>query len=62
MIYGIDVLQARYLGSPRGLSCGEMHEKQKALQKSIDLSKIKLKFSEILYDILPGVKGIEAIP
>ena len=31
MIHGIDVLQTRYLGTSRRLSCGEMHEKQKAL-------------------------------
>jgi hypothetical protein len=62
MIHGIDVLQTRYLGTSRRLSCGKMHEKQKALQKSIDLSTIKLNFSEILHDISPAVKGTETIP
>ena len=61
MIYGIDVLQARYLGSPRWLSCGKMHKKQKALQESIYLSKTKLKSFEIPCDIPPAVKGTEAI-
>jgi len=62
MIYGIDVLQTRYLGSPRWLSCSKMQKKQKALQESVDLSNIKLKSFEIPYDIPPVVKGTEAIP
>jgi hypothetical protein len=62
MIYGINVLQAHYLSTLSRLSYSEIHEKQKALQKSINPSTIKLKFSEIPYDIPPTIKGIEAIP
>jgi hypothetical protein len=62
MIYSINMLQARYLSTLSRLSYSEIHEKQKALQKSIDLSMIKLKFSKIPYNIPPTIKGTEAIP